>query len=102
MQFGSKAIETDIYFNKRAEMYGNMKKWLEAAIIPDDQILLDDLTGVQYGFARENKIQLEKKEDMKKRGLASPDLADALALTFAFPVSNVVSRPIDVNTRWVV
>lgn len=102
IQFGSRAIETDIYFNKRAEMYGNMKKWLETGIIPNDQTLIDDLTGVQYGFAKENKIQLEKKEDMKKRGLASPDVADALALTFAFPVSNAVSRPIEMNTRWIV
>jgi len=102
VQFGSRAIEADIYYNKRAEMYGNMKKWLESGIIPDDQTLIDDLTGVEYGFAKENKIQLEKKEDMKKRGLASPDVADALALTFAFPVSNAPSRPIEVRTGWVV
>lgn len=86
VQFGGKAIEKNIYFNKRAEMYGKMKDWLETGQIPDEQRLYDDLTGVQYGFASESRIQLEKKEDMKKRGLASPDIADALALTFAFPV----------------
>lgn len=86
VQFGSKALDADIYFNKRAEMYGLTKKFLETGLIPDDQDLINDLCGVEYGFARENKIQLEKKEDMKKRGLASPDIADALALTFAFPV----------------
>lgn len=102
IQFGSKAINADIYYNKRAEIYGEMKKWLEGAIIPDDQMLIDDLSAVQYGFAKENKIQLEKKEDMKKRGLASPDVADALALTFSFPVSNTISRPFEVNTNWVV
>ena len=102
IQFGSRAIAADIYFNKRAEMYGEMKKWLEHGIIANDQTLIDDLTGVQYGFAKENKIQLEKKEDMKKRGLASPDVADALALTFAFPVSNAPSRQIEVRTGWVV
>lgn len=102
IQFGSKAIDTDIYYNKRAEMYGLMKAWLETGIIPNDQALIDDLCGVEYGFAKENKIQLEKKEDMKKRGLASPDVADALALTFAFPVSNEKSRPIEVKTGWVV
>ena len=56
----------------------------------DDHELLADLTGVEYGYAlREGRdaIVLEKKEDMKKRGLASPDLADALALTFAYPVA---------------
>lgn len=92
VQFGSKAIDSEIYFNKRAEMYGLMKQWLETGLIPDDQELVSDLTGVEYGFARENKIQLEKKEDMKKRGLASPDIADALALTFAFPVNIVAPR----------
>jgi hypothetical protein len=49
--------------------------------------LLDDLIGVEYGFTPTNKLQLEKKEDMKKRGLASPDFGDALALTFAYPVA---------------
>lgn len=92
VQFGSKAIDHEIYFNKRAEMYGLAKKWLEVGIIPDDQDLINDLTGVEYGFARENKIQLEKKEDMKKRGLASPDIADAFVLTFAFPVNIVQPR----------
>lgn len=92
VQFGSKAIDPDIYFNKRAEMYGLMKQWLEKGLIPEDQDLISDLTGVEYGFARENRIQLEKKEDMKKRGLASPDIADALALTFAFPVNIVQPR----------
>ncbi len=101
VQFGARAIESDIYYNKRAEMYGLMKKWLGTGQIPDEQSLIDDLTGVQYGFANENKIQLEKKEDMKKRGLASPDIADALALTFAFPVVRK-TKPIEINTRWVV
>jgi hypothetical protein len=55
-----------------------------------DRELLADLTGVEYGYVlRDGRdaIILEKKEDMKKRGLASPDLADALALTFAYPVA---------------
>jgi hypothetical protein len=45
---------------------------------------------VEYGYVMKNgvdAIQLEKKEDMKKRGLASPDFSDALALTFAYPIS---------------
>ena len=62
IQFGSKAINADIYYNKRAEIYGEMKKWLEGAVIPNDQMLIDDLSAVQYGFARENKIQLEKRK----------------------------------------
>lgn len=74
------------YANKRAEIWGTMKEWLKTGAIPDDQILKADLTAPQYYFTADNKIILERKQDMKKRGLASPDSADALALTFAFPV----------------
>ncbi|MGI9493096.1 MAG: terminase [Geminicoccaceae bacterium] len=74
------------YLNKRAEMWGEMAAWLAVGGIPDDQELIDDLNGPQYKFAREAVIQLEKKEDMKKRGIASPDKGDALALTFFAPV----------------
>jgi hypothetical protein len=67
-------------------MYGYTKEWLEHGAVPDEAEIQTDLTGVQYGFNADNAIQLERKEDMKKRGLASPDNADALALTFAEPV----------------
>jgi hypothetical protein len=97
VQFGGKADHSHIaqdgaivYANKRAEMWGAMRAWLAGGMIPDDRELLADLTGVEYGYAlREGRdaIILEKKEDMKRRGLASPDLADALALTFAYPVA---------------
>ena len=56
----------------------------EAGIeLPDDRELRDDLIGPEYGFTAKNQIQLEKKEDMKRRGLSSPDCGDALAMTFA-------------------
>ena len=48
-----------------------------------------DLIGPEYGFDKDNRIQLEKKEDMKKRGLASPDDGDAFCLTFAGPVARL-------------
>jgi hypothetical protein len=72
--------------NKRAEMWALTRAWLRGGAIPDDHDLAADLTGVEYGFDENQAIQLEKKEHMKKRGLASPDMADALALTFAHPV----------------
>lgn len=76
------------YANKRAEMWGNMRSWLESGgALPDDNEIVDDLTGVEYGYDAANNIQLERKADMKKRGLASPDIGDALALTFAYPVA---------------
>jgi hypothetical protein len=52
-----------------------------------DPELRADLAGVEYGYSAKGEIQLEKKEDMKRRGLASPDIGDALALTFAQPVA---------------
>jgi hypothetical protein len=74
------------YANKRAEMWGSLREWLKRGAIPNDRELIDDLTGLEYGYNADNAIQLERKEDMKKRGLSSPDIADALALTFAYPV----------------
>jgi len=71
------------YKNKRAEMWDTMKKWLEdGGDIPDDPVLISELTSVQYKFDPSDRLQIEKKDDMKKRGLSSPDEADALSLTF--------------------
>ncbi len=95
IQFGSKADrvmpgqEMIHYANKRAEMWGLMREWLQGGSIPNNPELAAELTGLEFGYVmREGRdaIQLESKVDMKKRGLASPDWADALALTFAYPV----------------
>lgn len=74
------------FANKRMEMWHGVKDWLEAggALPPIDQ-LVDDLCGPQYWFTQAGKMILEAKEDMRDRGLASPDYGDALALTFAVP-----------------
>jgi hypothetical protein len=72
------------FANKRAEMWGSMREWLKIGAIQNDPDLRAELIGVHYAFTAKQEIQLERKEDMKKRGLASPDIADALALTFAY------------------
>lgn len=73
--------------NKRSEMWTNMRAWLHHGCIPDDDDLEADLTGIEYGFGPDQtSIQLERKEHMRGRGLASPDDADALACTFAEPI----------------
>ena len=77
-----------MYLNKRAELWGAMKDWLKSASIPDDRRFKSDLTGVMVKPTSSGVIQLESKKDMKARGLASPDAADALAVTFAFPVAH--------------
>lgn len=92
VQFGSKPDLADIvtrgetYANKRAEMWGTMRGWLATGAIEDDDTLAKQLIGPTYGFNTRDEIQLERKADMKKRGVESPDWADALALTFALPV----------------
>jgi hypothetical protein len=66
-----------------------MREWLRGGAIDNDPELIADLTGVEYGYVlRDGRdaIQLERKEDMKRRGLASPDNGDSLALTFSYPV----------------
>jgi hypothetical protein len=84
MNGGSTPDDPVVYFNKRAETWGLMRDALKAGLdIPDDRELRDDLIGPEYFFTSKQQIQLEKKEDMKKRGLASPDCADALAMTYA-------------------
>ena len=75
-----------------------MADWLAAgAQIPDGPELEIDLTGPQYGYSAKQQIQLERKEDMKSRGLASPDLGDVLAMTFAV---KVVALPRDDGPRY--
>ena len=79
--------------NRRAEAWGRMRGWLETGDIPDEAEVETDLTGVQYGFSGQNQIQLERKEDMKKRGLASPDCGDMLAMTFSVQIAAPRQRP---------
>lgn len=85
----SSPLDSDKYSNKRAEMWGVMKDWFKdtPCQIPNLDSLHADLTMPTYSFDSSGRLKLEKKEDMKKRGLKSPDEADALALTFAFPVA---------------
>lgn len=81
-------IDAKKYTNKRAEMWGLTKEWLlsQPAQIPDSDELQADLTQIRYSYDSNNALKMEKKEDMKKRGFRSPDMADALGLTFAKPV----------------
>lgn len=85
--FGSKSDEPE-YANKRTMMWARMRDWLGGGCIDDFSELKDDLAGPEYKFARSgDAIILESKEEMKARGLHSPDHGDALALTFAVHVA---------------
>lgn len=69
--------------NMRAYMWSRLKEWLLKGAIPEDITLETDLTGPGYHLNRSEKLVIESKADMVKRGVASPDYADALALSFA-------------------
>jgi hypothetical protein len=73
--------------NKATEMAAQTRTWLKGGAIPDEQEIEDDLCGREYGYDSEGAIVLERKDDMKKRGLSSPDNGDGLNLTFAYPVA---------------
>ena len=86
---GAKAGDANSFYNLRAEMWSKMRDWLGAGCLPaDHRELADDLMAPEYGFDGRNRLQIEKKDDMKARGVPSPDWGDALALTFAAPVGD--------------
>ena len=73
------------YVNLRAELWFRMKEWLEArdCKLPKDEQLFSELVSPRYDFSSTGKMKVESKQDMKKRGLPSPDKADAVILTLA-------------------
>lgn len=81
---GETPKDRDTYRNKRVEVWGLMREAIRQRVeLPDDPELKQDLIGPEYGFTPTQQLLLERKEDMKKRGLASPDKGDALAMTYA-------------------
>jgi hypothetical protein len=85
---GASPIDQNAYYNKRAEVWGLAKEWLEAgASIPDDPELAADLCSITFDYAKgavkHGAILLESKDEMKRRGLRSPDRGDTLAMSFA-------------------
>lgn len=76
------------YANKRAEMYGEARKWMkEGGSLGPDLVLRDECLGIQTVARLDGKVQLESKKEMKKRGLPSPNRLDSLVISFAYPVA---------------
>jgi hypothetical protein len=86
VNFANKSKNPMMYGNKRAEIWGLMRDWLRTGSLPNDKYLKSDLISPMMKPDSKGAIFLESKKDMKSRGLASPDAADAIALTFSFPV----------------
>lgn len=88
VHFGSRAIREQDFKDRRAEMYGELREWLENApcMLPDDDVLAGEISSPQYTYDSSRRLVLESKEKMKERGIKSPDRADSLALTFAVKV----------------
>jgi Terminase large subunit, T4likevirus-type, N-terminal len=88
VNFGAKACNPQ-YVNKRTEMWFEMKLWLESGgAIPNDESLKHELATPTYKYNAGNQKVLESKDEIKRRlNSSSPDIADALALTFAYPVA---------------
>lgn len=99
VQFGSKPIDSPTYRYKADEMWGRLRDALPRLSLPKDEgdgsvgrDLRDELTQREFGYTLSgNKIHLETKKDMKARGIRSPDIADALALTFAMDVPRLAN-----------
>ena len=89
VNFGGRASDQR-YVNKRTEMWFEMAEAIRSGLsIPNDNALKLELATPFYKFDSQNRLALESKDDIKKRMPegASPDIADALALTYAFPVA---------------
>ena len=100
--FGGKATKPEQYINRRTEMWWLMKQWIEeGGAIPNDVDLKQELATPIYWYDNVGRKVLESKDQIKKRlqGAGSPDLADALALTFALPVAKKEMEDIYIKRR---
>jgi hypothetical protein len=81
---GERSNDRDKYYNLRSELWILFRDWLAECkgSLPDDAALIAEASSIKYSFDSSGRIKIERKEEMKKRGLPSPDRADALCLTF--------------------
>jgi hypothetical protein len=88
VQAGGSADDKNKYQNKRCEMWDRAREWLSIGCLPKDEQLVKDACGVRYKYTiGGNQMALERKDEMKKRGLSSPDVFESLVQCFARPVA---------------
>lgn len=99
--FGGKATDDSRYVNKRTEMYFKLTEFIkkDSGAIPKDAVLQEELANVYYGFDNRGRLKLRSKEEIKEVLGRSPDMADALALTFAQPVARRQDYGLGNSTR---
>tara|TARA_R110002020_G_scaffold282181_2_gene497787 strand:- start:30 stop:1445 length:1416 start_codon:yes stop_codon:yes gene_type:complete len=99
------------YLRLRDELWGRAREFFEAreCVLPDDARLVSELAAPRFTFTSSGKVKIESKDEMRKRGIQSPDIADAFCLTFASTAVSVAhgsryawSQNITVDTRYVV
>ena len=96
----------------RDELFWNAREWFEGrdVKIPEDDTLIQEITGIRYKYLSTGKLKVESKDEMKRRGHRSPDVADAFVLTFAeqgavasgYSKSYTTRRELPVNRKWIV
>ena len=84
----------------RDELWLRAKEWLEAkdCVLPDNEMLAKELVAPRYTFTSSGKLKVESKDEMKRRGVSSPDVADAFCLTFG-GIAGTVARGAT-SRRW--
>lgn len=90
INFGERALDAELFSNRRAEMWGLMRDWLrdQEPFLPNDDVLASELSSVTYHYDSSRRLVLTSKEKMRRECIPSPDRGDALALTFAVRVAD--------------
>lgn len=86
------AQDPTTYYLHRTELWGRMRDWLNTGVLPKEDGLISDLCVMRYSINLKGQVALWPKEKMRKEGFASPDYADALAMTFSRNVSRLDGR----------
>ena len=88
------------FLNKRAEMWWECKEFIESGCeLPPDQKLKDELTCVEYDYTDKGRIRLDRKTDIMEKYGFSPDRADALTMTFAYPVADFSDQGVELDPK---
>ncbi len=83
------ARQSRLFANLRAEGYWHLRELFESGqvVLPVDNQLMGELAAMRYSYDSQGRILMESKDDLRGRGLPSPDRADALMLAFLEPTA---------------